>query len=336
MEIAELPEIALQLSGSKKYEVEGNGIALAWKAFQPSETSQPQEADTSKKAVVFIPGWSITEQAKSIELLGKTFADYSQDTTYAVDTRTDKVIPNATELQAEAIRRFIEERGLEEITLVGNSLGGVEAIHLTALLQERNPNITIDGLVLFDSMSLYDQSGANLAVSYAKDMVNTRMDLRHPPQMKGSDVLADQNSKYTKDGIVETLKEVMRSHVRYPSRTLNEIQQMVKTNPHLGAVRAPIVMIQGAHDSLSNPARIIPNQEPDSTAESEYIKDIHEREKFLQEHVFTNSPYIRMIVPEKMGHHNVSYSRPESVARSSLYLLRRWHRQQPQMQSTAK
>ncbi|GEM_PF-4314273 len=75
-------------------------------------------------------------------------------------------------------------------------------------------------------MSLYDQTGTNLAVAYAKDMVNTRMDLRHPPQMKGSDVLADQNSKYMKDGMVETLREVMRSRVRYPSKTINEIQQM--------------------------------------------------------------------------------------------------------------
>lgn len=178
MEIGETPVKILppEFGGKKRYEVEGTGIQVAWKLFQPKEAADSQEASERKKAVVFLPGWSITEQAKSIEILCQTFANYSRDAVYAVDTRTEKIVPDSLTKEAEAVRQFIQERGIENITVVGNSLGGAQAIHLTALLQQ-NPNINIDGLILLDSLSLYDQTGTKLAVNYTRDMFNTRMAL---------------------------------------------------------------------------------------------------------------------------------------------------------------
>ncbi|MCL4416620.1 MAG: hypothetical protein M1365_08010, partial [Actinobacteria bacterium] len=85
--------------------------------------------------------------------------------------------------------------------------------------------------------------------------------------------------------------------------------------------------IFGAHDKVSNPAEIIPNQDPNST--KAYVDKADEREEGLK-NIFPNSPYVRLLVPEKMGYHNVSYSRPESSARTVLYMLNRYKRQQPQ------
>lgn len=168
MEIDEFPitETIPEQAGKKRYEVEGTGIVVAWKLFKPKETSLPQEGDKPKKTVVFLPGWSITEQSKALEILAQSFADYSYNTAFVVDTRIEQVVDGSFVKEAEAVRQFIHERGLENIILVGNSLGGAQAIHLTALLQERSPNINIDGLILLDSVSLYNQTGIRLKVNF--------------------------------------------------------------------------------------------------------------------------------------------------------------------------
>jgi len=311
--------------GRKEYDIGGNNVSVAWKKFLPEKPSSPESE--KKKTVFFLPGWSIAEKAGSIEKLCEEFAGYSGGQAFAIDSRAEKAVPDMTTVEAEAVRRFIEDNGPEEVVLAGNSYGGVEAIHLAACLQEKNPQIKINGLVLLDSMSLYDQKGANLAINYAKDMVKTRVSLLKPPQMKGADELADQNRKYMKDGFFGILREIMRSNINYPKRFKNQIQEMVHKNAHLEAVKAPIVIIQGAEDLLSNPKKIIPDEGLEGSPDAGYLKDMREREKFLKEHIFKSSPYIRMIVPEKMGHHNVMYSRPESVAHASLYLLERWQRE---------
>jgi len=47
------------------------------------------------------------------------------------------------------------------------------------------------------------------------------------------------------------------------------------------------------------------------------------REKYLNEHLFPGSPYIRMLVPEKLGVHALPFLRPDSIAKTSLYMLQR-------------
>ncbi|HUC01284.1 MAG TPA: alpha/beta hydrolase [Candidatus Paceibacterota bacterium] len=323
-----------ELEGSKKYEVNGEAVNVAWKIYQPKEKGYADpsvESEAEKKAVVFMPGWSINERAQSIETLCGEFADYSGGPAYAIDARTDNVLQNSTEIQAEAIRRFIEERGLSNVTLVGNSLGGVEAIHLTAFLQEDAEKIKIEGLVLLDSLSLYDQTVPELGLNYAKDMASTQMTslgvasrraIGNKPRIKGStaSALAGQNRKYLTDGTAEILKEVMRSGLRYPERMASELRQMTKKNQHLQDIKVPVVMIQGESDLLSNPEEIV--------AEPEKMENLKTREEFLKENLFTNAPHVAMVVPEKLGNHNVSFARPEEVARSSLYMLKRWNRQE--------
>lgn len=323
-----------EFEGFKKYEVGGEAVNVAWKIYQPKikeEAGSSAESEGGKKAVIFIPGWSINERAKSIEILCGEFADYSESPAYAIDARTDNVLPNSTEVQAEAVRRFIEEQELTDVTLVGNSLGGVEAIHLTAFLQEDAEKIKIEGLVLLDSLSLYDQTVPELGLHYAKDIakaqasssaVISKRAFGNKPRIKEStaSALASQNRKYLTGGMAEILREVMRSGVDYPKRMASELRQMTKKNPHLQDIKVPVVMIQGEHDLLSDPKKIISGAE-----EREHLKL---REEFLKENIFTNAPHVAMVIPEKLGSHNVSYTRSEEVARSSLYMLKRWNRDQ--------
>lgn len=327
--------------GSHNYEVEGANVAVAWRRFLPTETPEPSETPQTERTIVYLPGVSITPQAKSIETLCQTFADYSRNAAYAVDARVDKLSAASLVQAAEGIREFIQDRGFGEVTIVGNSKGGSIAIHLVALLQEKKPDIKLNGLVLLDSVGLYDQSGMKLLLgrnphdmtktqlSVARHMVKTKLSfILHPKFFKESDQLVSQDRKYLMDGLVEVLREIGRSKIGFLSRVQKELRNLIKRNPDLERIKVPVVLVQGAYDKVSDPGKIIPNQEPSSSKDSPYIVGIHDREQYLKDMVFTSSPYVRMVVPTRMGHHNVSFLRPEQVAETSLRLLERWKRQQ--------
>lgn len=309
-----------KVTGSKRYEIEGTGIDVAWKVFQPQTARKP---GTSNKAVVYLPGWGYNEQANAIEPLCQNLADYSQTTTYALDTRTESVIPHSLLLEARADRQFIEEKGIEDITIVGHSQGGSQAIHLTSLLQDR---MHVNSLILLDAVGLYTQSLCELLRNYVQEIFNSAIKTEHSFNIDQVTLLKAQNKQYMREGIAEIYRQ-MRLDERidhYLKRLWNELTEICILNPSVQEIRVPIVIIHGAKDLISQLSKIIPAQEgrPDSS----YIQSIHEREQFLQEHLFPKSPSIKMLVAKKRGDHGLPANRPDEVARCSLYLLERSRR----------
>lgn len=311
--------------GHKEYDIENNVVDLKWRTFYPSN---PGSADkfAGGKATIFTPCWSVTEESEVIKELCGELANYSQSSTYAVDTRAERIVANATEIQAEAIERFIQESNFKELTLVGNSIGGIEAINLAAILRQHHPEVKVNGLILLDSLSLYDQKTSELLKNSIKDSLSNRI-IPSPvpgPVMMSKQII-DQEMTYGRQFKAEIIKEMKASNIYYPQRLLNQLREMADKNPFIEKIDVPVVLVQGSKDLLSDPKKIIPAQREQDTVQG-YIEDFKEREKFLQENIFKNSPYVRMVVPERAGHHNLAYCRPQSVARSSLYLLERWHR----------
>lgn len=318
-----------QLQGKETYDVEGTSITVSYNTFNPKESIAPEDLT---KAVLFIPGWSIPQNANSLKPIGQELADYSKGRAFIVDTTTEKVAEGSLAQEAKALVEFAKKQGLKNLTLVGNSQGGAEAIHLAAILKEQHPEIQVEGIGLFDPVTIYEQSRRKLFTNYVKDILKTSAAITHPPKMKGRNEVLSQNMKYTKDGITGILKGIMHARaLGWPPKIWNEISEMARINPDLAKIDVPVVIIQGAHDKVSNPAEIIPNQDPNST--KAYVDKADEREEGLK-NIFPNSPYVRLLVPEKMGYHNVSYSRPESSARTVLYMLNRYKRQQPPPQLT--
>lgn len=321
-----IPEQESELLGHREYDVEGNKVDLNWKMFQPDNFKTAEKFDP-EKAIIFTPCWSVTEKSEGVKELCGEFANYSECQTYAVDTRAKKIVTNATEVQAEAIRKFIEESGFKEVTLVGNSIGGLEVLNLAAALQKNDPEIKINGLVLLDSLSLYDQKTLELIKNSTKDSNSNKI---VPPLKRGETEIPqeylDRDKLYGKQFMAEIMKEVKASHIYYPQRLFYQLREMTRRNSHLEEIKAPIVLVQGENDLLSNPKKIIPTQKSEGEEPKGYINDYKEREEFLKKNIFKNSPYVRMVVPEKAGHHNVTYCRPKSVAQSSLYMLDRYYR----------
>jgi pimeloyl-ACP methyl ester carboxylesterase len=307
------------VKGSKTYESDKSPITVSWKRFTPQE--QSLQEPNLHKAVLFIPGYSITQDAKSIEPFCQSLAESSKSTAYAIDTRAEQVIEHSLVSEADAIRKFVVEKGLTEITLAGNSQGGAEAIHLISLLQDKHPDIKINGLVLFDAVSLNKQPPSELLRTYVTDILHTTAGLRRPLKARNTHVLV-QNAKYALDGVSGILGEILKSKGDWFKRTVNEIKEMASKNTDVANVRCPVVLIQGENDIISDPKKIIPDE-----SETDYIEKYSERGRFLQANLFTSSPFVRMVIPQKMGYHNVMYSRPEQSARVAIGLINKAQKQ---------
>lgn len=297
-------------SGHKTYNIGEIEILLSWKKFTP-------KTKLKDGIIVFLPGWSLTENSPSIQQICHSFSEYSGQATFAIEAKSMSPSPDSAKKQAEAVKRFINESNLNNLTIVGNSFGGTEGVHLVALLNEE-PNIKISGLILLDSVSLYTQTEKELFINFILDNLRTGQDIPLLPlDLKNKNIFT-QNVKYALDG-VEIIREIVRSNINWPEEIKNEIQQMIHVNPDLGRVQVPVVIIQGDLDLISNPTRIVPNETKDN-----YITSSKQREEFLKEHIFPKSPYVTMIVLRRMGHHNLSFSRPEGVAQIALDTLSKY------------
>ena len=146
----------------------GEKIEILSKEFSPKETN-------GKQNVVFLPGWKMSPESSATTALGQSFAERSKAKTYVISSRTESE-PGTEDVllkEAEAISKFIKEKGLTDIVLAGHSQGGDKAIDLVTILQN-DPEIRVHGLVLLDSMGLYDQAPESLTKNFAKDaLINT-------------------------------------------------------------------------------------------------------------------------------------------------------------------
>lgn len=133
------------LQGSLNYDCDGNTIRVAYNRFDPflspknkqEAITSPDQRTAKKPAIIFIPGYSLTENASSLQLLCHQLADSSQVTTIAMDPYSKQVTPETVKHESEALRRYIEEHAIDNVTIIGNSQGGLQASALAALLQEK-------------------------------------------------------------------------------------------------------------------------------------------------------------------------------------------------------
>lgn len=311
--------------GKKIYETEAGPVEVSWKKFEASQEAggeETKEKEPITQAVIFLPGWAMTVESTSIRKLSQSFADSAGAPSYEIFTRAEKVSDGEDMIyrEAEAIRKFIEESGLSDIVISGHSQGGDKGIDLVALLHDKNPEIKVKGLILMDSTGLHDQSKTDLATNFTKDsIVNTPNSVTKSifgigKPFKGKKFLLPRSLAAGADVIFGIIREMKKSGAGYPKRFLNEISNMAKFNERIKEIRTPVVLVHGEKDPISDYKKIAPVEKPS------------EREEFLKKNLFKNSPSVKMVVAEKAGHHGVPLFRSESVARASLYMLKRFYR----------
>lgn len=300
-------------SGKKQYNLENSiPVEVDWNEF----VVEGKKDTPCEKAVIFLPGWAMGVQSAAIRELCETYAREMDGSTFAVQTRSEvtddreagKDVDFLYE-EAKAVAEFVRENGMKEIVVVGHSQGGDKGINVVTLLQN-NTSVKITGLVLLASVGLYEQNPSSLTANFITDAVweVPGSVIAHEGGTKMSIVKTEMRTSI--DVVKNIFRELFRSRSRYKRRLDREVEEMSQVNHRAKEVSAPIVLISGDNDRVSNPDEIVEDR-------------LHEREAQLKESIFHSSPWVRMFIPGRLAHHKVLFSRPETVARSTVYLLRR-------------
>ena len=318
--------------GSKFYSLDsGLDIQVKWKEYTPQKNLKGEELLTQDKGIIMLPGWGMGVEDTTIENLSKEFAENSNMKTTSLSSRSMQSTPthgeNMLYEEAKAMSMFIREKGLKEVTLVGHSQGGDKAINIASILQQ-DPDLHIAGVILISAVGMYKQEPSDLVKNFSKDaLINTPQSLigqlpKNPGAMK-SGISASM------DILSTMVKEAWDSKGEYIDRFKREVKEMSAINPQMATITAPVVLISGAEDTVSNPEKIVPEEEEERILnENEGNGFIDPREEYLKANLFKQSPYVRLVAPEKLGHHGLPYFRGGSVARGSMYLLKRFNRRQ--------
>lgn len=298
-------------------EIDEHTIELVSKEFLPSKKEDIPE----DKMIVFLPGWS-AGGAKTLDTLCQELANNAKSKSLSIQTRSDVVDNEGQYLyrEARAIKQLFIEKGLKKITLAAHSEGGIKAADLIDILQNENPEIAIEGLILLDPVGLYEQGSWGLAKNFAKDaLINTpRTVLRDLRDREDSGSLG-KSLQAANDIIFSIAKEIGRSGADYKKRLESEIATMARVNNHYADVRCPVVLITGANDPVSSADQILSGKKEEANL-------LAERRQILKDTLFPNSPQVDILVPEKYGHHGLPHFRSEQIAKVAPYLIERYRR----------
>ncbi len=319
----------------QRYESDlGNGVEVTWEEFPVAEQDETMKA----KGVIFLPGFGLESGFQSVRAIGEGLRDFSKLDTYTINTRLETARSSDDPImeQAQAIKKFIKDQGITELTVFGYSQGGDKAIDLISILQN-DQELRLRGLVLIDSTGLYQQDKNELAKNFLKDAaVDTPLSMMK--QLWRANYSKKQRVSMLKKGAMAGLdvltgvvKDALYFKHDYPQKLDKEVSDMADLNLNLVDITTPVIIISGDKDPISDPAKIVPPEEEERIVREieqdlDSSKFVDPRERYLQENLLPNSPYVRMIIGKKMGHHSLPYFRPESVAKVGLYALERYHR----------
>ena len=325
----ESPKPKDEKTQTKTYEISGTNVAVNFEILSPKSSEQDQKPD---QAIIFLPGWSVNAGMKTAEVTGQAFAEAGKQKVFIIDTKPDKVVEDTLYKEAEAVSRLLKEKGLKRVTIAGYSEGGIRAVDLAVILQQ-NLDIAIDGVILMESAGLYDQESKKKFVGkFLKDNLVDAPPAITKPLFHFNPIPLIRGLRAGTDVIFGMVEEIARTKGNYPKRVRSQIREMIGTQTHIAELQAPVILIQGENDLVSNPEKIIPGYKEMGHLAKDEITDrqFDPREKFLQENLFQESPYVRMVTGRKISNHVMPIARAEEVTKVSLYLLERYRRDKTQ------
>lgn len=248
---------------------------------------------------VLVPGWSMPASSRAPIPLAAALAHYSGQPTHIISAQhRDNDLHTISE-ESTAVARYIKEAEIHAPMLTGHSRGGAIAMD-TALELQAHDTYMPSGLILLDSARLYEQPVGALARGFLRDtfvaspLMMTEIVKTHP-------TIVRLGVKASMEVTKQVMLDMVRAPLSYPGRTLHQLREMATVYPHLGELSAPVVIISGSHDPISDPSKI------DTT-------------------IFSGSPSVRMLKGDKLGGHGLPLVRAEQVARTALYSLHRHYR----------
>lgn len=247
MESAEVP-VQIENNPSLGHDTVNIGkdkVEISWAKFIP----EGKHFD-STKAVLFLQGWPWKSDATTIWDQPKMLAQEFGIPCYEVDTKVDRISPDALSIEAEAIRQFIEQQKLTDVTVFGHSEGAIRAANLAVLLEQKNPDIKTNGVVLANPMGLYPQSFfKELAPNFAAEVIKIEPKEQNPKM------------PHTFQIWLQTIVDFVKSVPKNPIRFGHDMIEMMKVNEKFKQIKAPVMVMATEKDFVSDYRKYLPEEE---------------------------------------------------------------------------
>lgn len=321
----------------ENYRVGEANVLVGWIETYPKKPREflrkkiEAEGLNPNKGVIFIGAWNWDPDVPIMRGISQKMADGFGQTTYQVEAKTDKIDSSSYATQAEGIAQFIAAHNLREVTLVGHSEGGIVAADLVLALERDNPTISIDGLVLMDSMGMYKRNVLDLVKKFVSDPIKVA-----PKEFQDSGVTPPEGSAMQL--LLGIWRDMKYFGLRYPKEFARQLKGMASLTPALQLIKAPILILTAERDFVSDYRGYLPQQKINKRMEpvpsnEPYLK--HEemltrgkaRREYLRKNIVPQAENATMIVISKGAHHaGITDIRLEQAAKVASRIFERMRR----------
>lgn len=250
------------------YNFGGSGVEVNVAQFNPRPsllTNEGQETvNPNKKAVVYLMGWPWTAKDEATWAFPAQLAQNLDTTCYSIDTAKAGGDKKALALQGKAIGQFLIDKGVEEVTLVGHSLGAIKAAYTVYELQQSS-RVRINALVLADPMGLDKRWTLGLAIDLARDVGIVAPKMRKRGGVKageaGPAIEAVTSAQFVKEFRAD-LKMISKTGKLGIPLLWSQRKALKSRDPIFSKLgNVPVWVIAGGKDRVSNYKRYLPEKE---------------------------------------------------------------------------
>lgn len=199
------------------------------------------------RPVLFLHGWlgSWRYWLPSMEVASTHFRTYAFDLIGFGDTQQRSIEPSIS-AYAEQVIRFLDELGIDQVSLVGHSMGGMVSLKIAIDHPDRIERVvTVGAPIVGSSLAMLLKLTAFRPIARGMDALPSltkwlfRYFLAEADEQAMLEILED-SVKPTADSIRASVRSMMRTDLR----------------PDLPRLRVPSLVLHGTHDDIVMPSQI--------------------------------------------------------------------------------
>lgn len=250
-------EVPVQIENKPKVnddfiQVGKDNVRVSWVKF--ADNQENRELPSSNEAVIFLMGYPWQAKSETLWTFPQDLAKQFKVPSYNIETDLGRIDPNGLSIEAEATRQFIEKQKLNKVTLIGHSEGGIRAADLATLLEQKNPQVQINGVVLMNPMGMYPELIRTLGKNFFVEVAKIEGQEKNPAVKESMlRIMLDFAKSIGKD-----IKSAWG--IKYPWLVANQMGMMTRLNQSLAAIKAPVVVMSTERDFVSDYRKYLPQE----------------------------------------------------------------------------
>ncbi len=258
MEVASGPRVE-NIAPKQTIENYRVGDASVRLGFVETKPQNPRKDQDPSRAAIFVGAWNWGPDVPIMRGINQQLADGIGQNVYQVDTKTNKIGPDSYNIRAEAIAQFVDAHQFKQVTLIGHSEGSIITADLAVALQKNYPDIKQDKVVLIDPVGMHDRKTGDLIRKFLRDPAKVA-----PKEFEATGVTPPTG--VTGQLLKGLGRDIKYFGLRYPKELARQMKGMATLNPKLKEIQAPVLVLTGERDLVSDHSQYLPQAEIDKKA----------------------------------------------------------------------